>query len=230
MESFVQQSLRIGVICLLVVAGTCACHEKKVFREHTVRRQDEAAAVSISATLVAHWDDYVSVLAPKFELKSGDEALKKVIPQTMAMEEKVLRMFGASVGISARDYEITRVDAAKSASEDDTASGTITSDEDEEEEAEQADEEEADGDDEEADADDEAAGSAESEEDGASSRPSARDLPGLTDEQLEVGQDPMLQYLAATALYQEVQLLNRYVQDAALRRDYQPYVVRLRSE
>jgi hypothetical protein len=39
--------------------------------------------------------------------------------------------------------------------------------------------------------------------------------------------DPVLQYQAAAALFQEVQLLNRYVRDAAQRRDSTPYVVRL---
>jgi hypothetical protein len=39
--------------------------------------------------------------------------------------------------------------------------------------------------------------------------------------------DPVLQYQAAAALFQEVQLLNRYVHDAALRRDATPYVIRL---
>src|SRR5262249_3461988 len=41
------------------------------------------------------------------------------------------------------------------------------------------------------------------------------------------GVDPVLQYQAAAALFQEVQLLNRYVRDAAQRRDSTPYVVRL---
>jgi len=39
--------------------------------------------------------------------------------------------------------------------------------------------------------------------------------------------EPMLQYLVATSLYQEVQLLSRYVKDAAKRRNMIPYVVRL---
>lgn len=43
----------------------------------------------------------------------------------------------------------------------------------------------------------------------------------------EAPPDPVLQYQAAAALFQEVQLLNRYVRDAALRRDATPYVVRL---
>jgi len=39
--------------------------------------------------------------------------------------------------------------------------------------------------------------------------------------------DPLLKYLAATALYQEVQLLNRYIKDAAIDPNYSPYLVRL---
>ena len=39
--------------------------------------------------------------------------------------------------------------------------------------------------------------------------------------------DPHLSYLAATSLYQEVKLLNRYVQDAAIRQGYRAYIVRL---
>ena len=41
------------------------------------------------------------------------------------------------------------------------------------------------------------------------------------------GTDPMLQHWAALALFQEVKLLNRYVQNAALRYDNVPYIVRM---
>ena len=44
---------------------------------------------------------------------------------------------------------------------------------------------------------------------------------------LELNQDPILTHTAATYLLQEVELLNRYVRNAALRRDHIPYVVRL---
>lgn len=53
------------------------------------------------------------------------------------------------------------------------------------------------------------------------------DFPGVPEEKKTVGKDPMLEYTVASALYQEVQLLNRYVTDAALRRDHKAYVVRL---
>ncbi|HTV47334.1 MAG TPA: hypothetical protein VMG59_02715 [Phycisphaerae bacterium] len=39
--------------------------------------------------------------------------------------------------------------------------------------------------------------------------------------------DPYLQYLAATALYQEVKLINRYVEDAAIPNGYTAYVVQM---
>ena len=42
-----------------------------------------------------------------------------------------------------------------------------------------------------------------------------------------IASEPMMQYWAATALYQEVQILKRYVRDAAGRRDARAYIVRL---
>jgi hypothetical protein len=39
--------------------------------------------------------------------------------------------------------------------------------------------------------------------------------------------DPILAYTAASAIYQEVELLNRYIEDAALRFGYVPYVARV---
>ncbi|MGC1470865.1 MAG: hypothetical protein WA793_15925, partial [Sphingorhabdus sp.] len=48
-------------------------------------------------------------------------------------------------------------------------------------------------------------------------------LPGGT----VIGQDPMLRYLAATAVYQEVNLLNRYITDAVRFRGAQAFLVRL---
>ena len=52
-------------------------------------------------------------------------------------------------------------------------------------------------------------------------------LTGLPEGARTVQHDPMLAYTAATALFQEVQLLNRYVQNAAQKHGYHPYLVRL---
>jgi hypothetical protein len=43
----------------------------------------------------------------------------------------------------------------------------------------------------------------------------------------KTGPDSMLKYTAATALYQEVQLLNRHIRDAAIPAGFRPYMVRL---
>jgi hypothetical protein len=43
----------------------------------------------------------------------------------------------------------------------------------------------------------------------------------------ELGIDPFTKYRAATALYQQVKLINRYVKDAAISENYTPYLVRL---
>ena len=43
----------------------------------------------------------------------------------------------------------------------------------------------------------------------------------------ESGMDPLMKYWAAAALFQEVQLLNRYVKDAAVREGFKPYVARV---
>src|SRR5262249_2094419 len=41
------------------------------------------------------------------------------------------------------------------------------------------------------------------------------------------GMDPMLRFLVATALFQEVKLLNTYIRDAAIDCNYEAFVVRL---
>lgn len=62
---------------------------------------------------------------------------------------------------------------------------------------------------------------------GPTSRPAGLDsaLSGKSDGLLAV--DPFLKYQLATALLQEVKLINRYVSDATVRDNYRPYIVRL---
>jgi hypothetical protein len=52
-------------------------------------------------------------------------------------------------------------------------------------------------------------------------------LPGLQEKDKSIAGEPTQEYQVAAALYQEIQLLNRYVEDAALKYDYRPYVVRI---
>ena len=51
--------------------------------------------------------------------------------------------------------------------------------------------------------------------------------PASPGQESATGPDAMLRYTAATALFQEVQLLNRYIRDAAIPNGYRPYLVRV---
>ncbi|HYA40440.1 MAG TPA: hypothetical protein VEF34_04010 [Syntrophobacteraceae bacterium] len=55
----------------------------------------------------------------------------------------------------------------------------------------------------------------------------AAGLPPTAEVSQPTGVDQLLKYWAATAIYQEVQMLNRYVKDAAVHEGYTPYLVRL---
>ncbi|MFH1035077.1 MAG: hypothetical protein V1806_11270 [Pseudomonadota bacterium] len=50
---------------------------------------------------------------------------------------------------------------------------------------------------------------------------------GLTSPSGQLAVDPVMQHLAATALFQEVQLLNSYLRNADIAQQYRPYLVRL---
>lgn len=62
---------------------------------------------------------------------------------------------------------------------------------------------------------------------GPSTLPASATQPSVVIAPNTLKSDPYLQYLAATALYQEVKLLDRYVHDAAIPEGYRGYVVRL---
>lgn len=52
-------------------------------------------------------------------------------------------------------------------------------------------------------------------------------LPKIETKASDLGFEPRLRYQTSTSLFQEVQILNRYIQDIAVRSDYTPYLVRL---
>src|ERR1700694_2937101 len=57
--------------------------------------QEEAGDVNIAVTVVAPWEEYVGDLCPDFHV-SAEEALRRVIPNTGQLEEKVLNVLGAT--------------------------------------------------------------------------------------------------------------------------------------
>lgn len=179
--------------------------------------QPEAADFNLAVTLVAPWEEYVIDLSPKFDL-DAEKALDYVIPNTAQLEEKIVDGWSASVQASVAAKTSAAAATPKRATARQKAAGQIHQEptEDVPDEA----------------AEDEAAKGGKEKEGtqvhgksaaaGAERAQSKRSGHGQT-----IGKDPMLEHTAATAFFQEVKLLNRYVADAALRRNHRAYVVRL---
>jgi hypothetical protein len=217
---------------------------RSCFDEGRAGAQPDAADFNLAVTLVAPWEEYVLDLSPDFKMKNGDEALERVIPDTGNIEDKILSTWGASLKAN------VDVGALLPGSKTDTTEHDHDHDHDgaEASEPEKAHDDHGknkaheQGDHKRAAAKKRAptrkspAGAGKSAHGGAQMTPHAaahhdEDAGAArspdTPSRKASGKDPMLEYAAATALYQEVKLLNRYVADAALRRDYCAYVVRL---
>ncbi|MCA9319760.1 MAG: hypothetical protein KDB53_03445 [Planctomycetes bacterium] len=140
--------------------------------------------------------DLVAALEPGFKL-TATEALAKVAPTTLVMEQKLLEMLRIGLRV---------------------AEGVSGKDEDEDTPAEG----DEGGTDSVGPAGDPVAFSLPGE------GRSAKELPGHEDNpDRPLGIEPSLQYTLATALNQEVQILNRYVRNAAQREKYRPYLTRI---
>lgn len=156
--------------------------------------------VNVAVTMVAPWDEYATGLAASFPL-TPQEALTKVIPRTGILEEKLIDALGftARVGLPQSSESLTRT--------------TTVTDEDTTTKQERIEKKEP--------------GQIPQAGKAPGSDKAIKDLAGVGDSDRRLSKDPILEYTAATALYQEVQLLNRYVTDAALRHKMKPYIVRL---
>lgn len=187
------------VFFILVVMAGCKSAPKS---------QEEVGTVNVSVTVVAPWEEYIASLSPNFDL-SADAALNKVIPRTGITEEKILDALGfsARVGLPQTSDTITRTRKMSSTK----AVGGY--------EEESSDVSERVGKKE--------PGQLPDTPSKSQADRSIKDLPGIPDSLKTIRNDPMLEYTAATALFQEVQLLNRYVKDAALKHNMDAYVVRL---
>lgn len=186
-----------GVVSLLIYG----CEGVQLYEPHRVERQDQAGVVNLAVTLVAPWEDYVAALKPKFEL-TAEKALDKVIPRTTTLDERFFDALAAKARVG-----LPQTSVAKSERESSMDGAASTSSE-----------------------------RTETRQPGQLPPESAipavpeRDpskLVGLADKDRALHEEPMLEYTAAAALFQEVQLLNRYVEDAAQRYSYRPYIVRM---
>ncbi|MEM9373134.1 MAG: hypothetical protein AAGA55_05775, partial [Planctomycetota bacterium] len=157
--------------------------------------------MQVAALSVTDWEDFRSDLSPKFDL-SASAALAIATPDTRRFEESVLDAVRARLGIKLAPSGVLTEGFGPPTAPAGSPEGTPPT---------------LPG--------VTAAGDAipTGNLEGDSPRLGSDGVPGHQG----LGSDAFLQYLAATALFQEVKLLERYVQDAVKKKGYQAYVVRL---
>jgi len=162
-----------------------------------LRTQEDVGTVQVGVQSVSPFEDYISSLEPQFELKPQD-AFDRAIAQTQVEDSALVNQFLATLQVALP--QITHTKTASSAND-----GTKTTD---------------------------------TSTDSHSTTPPAAvtaSAPGTVTPlgsvtlpaTAVVDVDAALRYRAATALAQEVSLLNHYVRDAAVRTGTKPYIVRL---
>ncbi len=199
MSPFVCRMIALSSLLLFVVGCDGGLSNRTT--AETVKFQHEAGSFNMAVTLVAPWEDYADDLTANFSL-TADDALKQVIPTTGVLQELDV----SQQGVSAK-FGLPRITSSKTKTKktEDGETTTMT---------------------------DETLKREPGEVPDASSIPGLPDkssaAPGsVTDKLSETVADPHLVYNTATALYQEVQLLKRYVRDAAQRWNMAPYIVRV---
>ncbi len=160
---------------------------------------DDAGSVTVAHLSSTKWDEAAAVLQPKFPM-STDAALQAAVPITGTLDERLANALAASFTVALPTS--TRINKTTEAG---TKSATVTTIE-----------------------------NVRTDETGDASSLTAPTPPAAAAAALTalpsgtvIGQDPMLRYLAAATVYQEVNLLNRYVTDAVRFRRAQAFLVRL---
>jgi hypothetical protein len=163
---------------------------------------DEAGTARVSISSIGRWSDYRNALQPTFALTEV-ESLDAVVPTTQVVEQKNLNAFGARLATALPTLSSTSVVNTLPTGEPAADPGltTVTRK-----------------------SGDAALLKPEVTTPGSRTAATLSGFDSLATATL--GKDPMLRYWSAAALYQEVQLLNRYIKDAAAREHFVPYVVR----
>ena len=163
--------------------------------------QHEAGSSHVAVLAVAPWDDVRESLEPKFQM-TADKALEEVLPISAKIQNMVFGGVGAKLRAAAPTVKESW-DYTKTNIDGVKTKQEIKSRKEEPGNISQAPEGSLLGD---------------------------RENLGKTAETLSgdgLKTDPMLRYMAATSLLQEVQLLNQYLKYAPISNKYKPYLVRL---
>lgn len=191
------------ILGLPAVVGSCHLFAKGP-TQNRAANQEEVGSTQIAVLAVKRLDEYREELQPTFAMRDGDAARAEVIPETARFQESVRDALGVQLA-AALPTEI-------GSTTETITSGTAQPPVVEKEKV-------------------TVSGSGD-----PASTPNAPGAPTDHYDRLKLPtnffdtalrRDPMLEYLAATALYQEVKLLNTYVRDASIGDGYQAYIVRL---
>lgn len=180
-------------------------------------RQDQAGSTNIAVISIDNWDDYFEELQPTFTLNE-QKALEAIDQVSRSMEstfiDAIANQFELATPTSGTSSSTNRSTTSTRATEIEDGETTETGS-DEQTRSFTETEERQSGD------VSEISASTSSVADRAITPSLSQQLPAIG------GIDPILKHQAATALLQEVKLLNRYVEKAVQRTGYHPYVVRL---
>ncbi|MBO6767844.1 MAG: hypothetical protein JJ901_06020 [Erythrobacter sp.] len=186
----------------ILVTGACmtsACSSMSPdYRVNSVDYADDVGTVTISPVSVSRWEKVAPQLKPAFKM-DATTALAQSMPVGQTLTEKLIEKIAVNAGLSLPTTSATNI------------TGYITNAETSERQ------------------------SIDSEtvvqEEGVLSRIPDVSLSPLADLAIasptaQIDNDPMLKYLAATALLQEVRMLNRYVDDVVKVENGQAFLVR----
>ncbi|GMV26061.1 MAG: hypothetical protein AMXMBFR58_20920 [Phycisphaerae bacterium] len=192
---------------MLAGAFTVACSSNAGFEQVRVADQSHAGTTHISVLSVVNWETASAKLQPKFSDLDWQDAYDSALVTTARTDERVLDSIAMAAGVG-----LPRTDRTVTTEKETDAEGTETSTRDVKESR--------------------VAGSAPDFEaaEGGNAAPrldaDSRKAHAMK-EGTDLDLDPMIRYLAATALKQEVEMLNLYVDNALVPNGYTGYVVRL---
>lgn len=167
--------------------------------QERARTQLEVGATHVSVLSIADWYSVRDNLKPNFTSLTGDAAIRQAVASTAAVEERLFDSFAGSLRAGLPTNSVTSVRKEVTDGEGKT---TTTSERTQERNDGELPE-----------------GGAEADK--------ATTIKNVLNERSNLVIDPMMKYLAATALKQEVELLNLYVQNAPVKDGYRAFVVRM---
>ena len=200
-----------GVGALIVAALLCGCPNSSFLTDASPESRDQVAAALISVNTVAPWSQVAEAVQPNFALKA-DEALAQVVPTTARIQEQILSAFGATLalGLPQTSRQTTATTTGGTSTQDvspGTTTTTTTSSDN--------------------------TSTTTTRSPGIAPQvptgiPANAALPGGQGVAGNIDIDPMLKYQAALALYQQVQLMNRQVQNVLQMTCYAPFLVQMK--